>query len=114
MIESLMNHWIVAVIILPVLAGVFKTEIGNLLTAWNVYRLRAFDADGNPATSDRVQILCGATGRWVDATIKYKFSFSAKTRGVYVRYIDGGREKIGLIAWAKLRKRMPPLDCMRL
>ena len=110
--DALMNNWIVAAIILPVLINIFKAEIGGLFTAWNVYRLRAFDADGNPATSDRVQILCRATGEWVDATIKYKFSLSTKKRGVYLRYPDGGREKIGLIAWANLRKRSPPLDCM--
>lgn len=112
-INEILDNWIMAAILLPALIHIFKAEIGNLFTAWNVYRLRRFDLDGNPATSERVQLLCNATGKWVDATIKYKFSLSAKTRGVYLTYPDGGREKIGLIAWAGMRKRMPPLDCMR-
>jgi len=111
--DGLMNNWLVAAIIFPVVAGFFKTEIGNLLKAWSVYHLRAFDVDGNPATSDRVQILCDATGKWVDAKIQYRFSFSAKKRGVYLMYPDGGREKVSFLTWAGLRKRMPPLDCMR-
>ncbi len=107
--NELTGNWLWVVVILPVLIGFFKTEIGRTLTAWNVYRLRAFDMDGCPGTPDRVQLLNGATGAWGDAIIeKYIFSFSAKTRGVYLRYPDGGREKVSLVAWAGFRKRTPP------
>jgi len=110
-----MNDWLIAVIILPIVAGFFKAEIGRLITSWNVYRLRAFDVDGNPATSDKVQLLNGATGKWESCIIeKYVFSLSAKKRGVYLLYPDGGREKVGFVTWAGFRKRIPPLDCMRL
>ena len=87
----------------------FKNEIGNLLKAWKVYSLRSFDQDGNPLTSDKAQLLNNATGQWGDIIIeKYVFSFNARTRGVYIRYPDGGREKIALVDWANMRKRVPP------
>jgi len=102
-------NWVMVAIILPVLAGMFKAEIGNLIKVWNIYRLRSFDEDGNPATSDRVQILNGATGVWGDAIIeKYVFSLSSKKRGVYLLYPDGGKEKVGFLTWAGFRKRIPP------
>lgn len=107
--DELFNNWLMAVIVIPILVGFFKNEIGNALTAWNIYRLRSFDSDGNPATSDCVQILNDATGVWVDAIIeKYLFSLNSKTRGVYLRYPDGGREKVSFHTWAGFRKRMPP------
>lgn len=62
MMEALMNNWLVLALV-SVLLAAFKKEIGNFLTAWNIYRLRALDIDGNPDTSDRVQILCSATGK---------------------------------------------------
>ena len=107
--KEVTNNWLWIAVILPVLIGFFKTEIGRLLAAWSVYRLRAFDADGNPATSDHVQLLNGATGEWGDAVIeRYVFSLSARTRGVYIRYPDGGREKVSLLTWAGFRKRISP------
>jgi len=108
-IESQTVNWLWAIVILPVVAGFFKAEIGKLFTAWNVYRLRAFDADGNPATSDKVQILNVATGEWGDVTIKrYVFSLSSRTRGVYLEYPDGGHEKVSFLLWATFRKRTGP------
>lgn len=102
-------NWIWVAVILPVLIGFFKAEIGRILTAYNVYRLRSFDVDGDPTTADAVQMLNGATGEWGDATIeKYVFSLSSKKRGVYILYPDGGREKISLVIWAGMRKRQPP------
>jgi hypothetical protein len=109
MIEHLTHNWFLTLIIFPILINFFKKEIVYLLTVYNIYRLRAFDIDGNPSTEDIVQILCIATGKWKDAIIeKYVFSFSAKTRGVYLRYPDEGREKISFLVWATLRKRTPP------
>lgn len=103
------TSWVWSLVLFPILIGFFKNEIGNLLTAWNVYRLRAFDIDGNPDTEDVVQLLNGATGEWGDAVIeRYCFCLSAKKRGVYLRYPDGGREKVGFITWAGFRKRIPP------
>lgn len=100
---------LIKILIVPVGLAFFKNEIGNLFKAWGVYRLRAFDQDGNPATSDKAQLLNGATGQWGDIVIeKYVFSISARKRGVYIRYPDGGREKIMLVNWANMRKRMPP------
>ena len=53
--DAVMNNWLVVAIVLPLIIGFFKTEIGNLIIAYNVYRLRAFDADGNrqPVTGCR-------------------------------------------------------------
>jgi len=105
------NNWLLAVVILPILASIFKSEIGKFFTAWSIYRLRWFDSDGNPKTSQNVQILNEMSGEWIDATIiQYKFTISNKKRGVYLLYPDGGREKLSFIKWADLRKRTPPPD----
>jgi hypothetical protein len=109
--DTLPIHWLWTLVIFPIIIAFFKNEIGNVLTAWKVYRLRSFDVDGNPTTEDRVQLLNGATGEWGDAVIeKYVFSLNAKRRGVYLRYPDGGREKVGLLDWAGFRKRTPPVS----
>jgi len=106
-------NWWWATILLPVLIGFFKTEIGKMVTAYNVYRLRAFDVDGDPTTSDKAQLLNDATGKWSDIIIeKYVFSLSARKRGVYIRYPDGGKEKVPLVKWAGMRKRKPPLKAI--
>lgn len=100
---------LIKVLIIPVVLGFFKTEIANLITAWNVYRKREFDRDGDPDSPDKAQLLNGSTGQWGDITIeKYVFSLNSAERGVYVLYPDGGRERISLINWAKMRKRWPP------
>ena len=107
--DAVMNNWLVVAIVLPLVIGFFKTEIGNLIIAYNVYRLRAFDADGNPDTEEPVQILNGATGEWGDVVVeRYRFWAHKKERGVYLRYPDGGREKVSFLAWAGWRKRVPP------
>jgi len=104
-------NWLWAVVLLPVLVGIFKSEIGKFFTVWNVYRLRAFDSDGNPGSPDNVQILNSATGKWGNAIIeKYVFSLSSRRRGVYLLYPDGGREKVGYILWSTFRKRTPPVN----
>ena len=104
-------NWLWAVVLLPVLVGIFKSELGKLFTIWNVYRLRAFDSDGNPGSPDNVQILNSATGKWGNAIIeKYVFSLSSRRRGVYLLYPDGGREKVGYILWNSFRKRTPPVN----
>jgi len=108
-LESVTGSWLWVMVLLPVLVAIFKTELGKIFTAWNIYRLRAFDLDGNPGTEDQLQLLNGATGEWSDAIIEqYVFTLSSKTRGVYLRYPDGGREKVSLITWAGFRKRIPP------
>ncbi|MFK5952478.1 MAG: hypothetical protein QM498_05410 [Desulfobacterium sp.] len=108
-LDGLMNNWIVIAVILPVLIGFFKSEIGGFLTSWNIYRLRAFDLDGRPDTEDKVELLNGATGAWSIAIIeKYVFCLSPMRRGVYLRYPDGGREKVSFLLWASFRKRTPP------
>lgn len=102
-------NWFWAIIVLPMLIGMFKTEIGRIIRAWNVHRLREFDLDGNPGTENVAQILNVATGKWNDVVIEcYRFTLSAKTRGIYLRYPDGGKEKVSYLTWANFRKRMPP------
>lgn len=108
-VEIDVNEWLIVAVVLPVLAGIFKSEIGKLFTVWNIYRLRQFDSDGNPKTSEKVQLLNDNTGRWIEVTIvEYRFTFSTKKRGVYLLYPNGEREKLNFITWSKLRKRTPP------
>lgn len=106
--DAILNNWLVAVVILPFVLGMFKAEIGRLITAYNVYRLRAFDLDGNPATSDEVQILNEATGEWIYVSVTFKFCLSARKRGVYMRYRNGAKEKVSFVVWASMRKCQPP------
>jgi hypothetical protein len=95
-------------VILPVLAGIFKNEIGMLFKSWNAYRNRPFDTDGDPETPETCEILNGATGEWVPVEIlRYCWSPKATKRGVWIKYADGGVEKFKLVDWADMRKREP-------
>ena len=106
MFESMSENWLWCMIILPVMIGLFKAEIGKLFTVWNIYRLRAFDLDGDPNTKDNVEVLCGATGAWRKVIIeKYVWSLSTARRGVYLKYPNGTKEKVSFLVWATLRKR---------
>ena len=108
-IEQIMQSWGMAAVIIPLIMAFFKKEIGGLITAYFLFRKREFDRDGKPETSEKVQLLNGATGQWGDITIvKYEFSFNATKRGVYVEYLDGGKERISFIKWSNMRKRWPP------
>ena len=105
----MIDNYVVAAIVLPAIVAVFKTQITNLFTAWSIYHLRTFDLDGNPDTPDKVQIMHRDTGEWIDVIIeKYLFWSTAKKRGVYLLYPDGGRERVSFIVWAGFRKRTPP------
>ena len=107
--EKITGNWLWAVVVLPVLVGIFKAEIGKLFTVWNIYRLRAFDKDRDPNTPDQVELLNEATGQWGKVTIqRYIFCVSAARRGVYLLYLDGGKEKVSFLVWASFRKRTPP------
>jgi len=100
------DNFVIGAVVLPVLIGLFKTELGNLLKAWRIYRARPFDKDRDPLTADKCQVLCGATGDWKDITIlKYQMSLSAGKRGVFIQHADGGKEKVSLLEWASMRKR---------
>ncbi len=101
--------WIWLTFVFPVLIGFFKNEIGKLIVAYNVYRLRKFDLDGNAATTDEVELLNNATGMFEKVIVKkIVFSLSSKRRGVFLEYPGGEKEKISLVNWAEMRKRKLP------
>lgn len=101
-----MNEWIIGAVLLPVIAAVFKKEIGGLWKAWSIYRARPFDEDRDPNTPSTCQVLNGATGKWGDIIIEqYVMSLKKSKRGVYLKYPTGEREKISLLDWADMRKR---------
>jgi len=101
-----MNEYIIGMVLIPVVIGLFKTEVSNIFRAWRIYVARPFDKDRNPNTSDTCQILCTSTGKWIDITIlKYVMSFSAGKRGVYIKYSNKSEEKLSLLDWANMRKR---------
>lgn len=94
------NDWVSSTVIWPVLAWMFKSEIGKLFTVWNIYRLRKFDNEV------WIEILNEGNGQWDSVWIdRYVFSLNAKKRGVYIRYPNGAEEKIGFVDWGRLRKR---------
>ena len=108
-----LNSWLITVILLPIIAGLFKKEIGDLVTAWKVYKSRPFDADRDSKSPDRCELLNAATGEFVEVEIqKYVFSINRDVRGVYINHLlpDGRKsaEKISLIEWATMRKRHIP------
>jgi len=104
-----MNEVLIGMIVIPVVVGIFKTEIFNFFKAWSIYRARPFDKDRNPNTPDSCQVLCTATGKWISITIlKYVMSFDKVKRGVYIRYYNQTEEKLSLIDWANMRKRTKP------
>ena len=98
-----MQDWMWAVIVMPIVIGFFKNEIGTIFTAMVVYLRREF------SPGDTVRMHNPATGGWGDVLIvDYKFRFSSATRGVYVRHDDGGVERIPLVTWGQMRKRPIP------
>lgn len=100
-----MNNWILAMVILPVIVSAFKKELGNILAAWNVYRLRAY------AEGSSILLMNSAKGEWEVVHINcYVFSVRARKRGVYITHRDGGSEKITLLNWSTMRKRQYPKE----
>lgn len=101
-----MNEWLIAAVVLPVVAGIFKTELRNLWKAWSVYRARPFDEDRDPNTPSTCELFNGAAGTWEPIEIeKYQMSLKKGNRGVFVKYPNGEREKVSLVDWADMRKR---------
>lgn len=98
--ETLLNTWLITPII-AVVIGLFKTEIGNILRAYRIFKNKIFPPGSN------VQLFNEAKGAWgYKVTIeKYIFSLDSNIRGVYIRYWDGGMEKISILQWASWRKR---------
>jgi hypothetical protein len=106
-------EWGWLTILLPVLIGIFKQEIGEIIFAYQSYSKRSFDADGNPNTPDAVQILNEATGDWERATIKkWVFSLDSTKRGIYLlwpcRNGAVAAERLSFQKWKAMRKRHLP------
>ena len=103
--KTIGSNWIWITVVIPVVIGMFKTELGNLLKAYRTYKLRVFEV------GSKAQLFNGAAGCWggIVSIEDYKFSLSAATRGVYIRHEDGGAEKVGILEWATWRKR-PALE----
>ena len=109
MMEKINLNWFMVMILLPVIVAIFKAEIGRIFTSWSIYRLRAFDVDGDPNTPDQVQMLNGATGEWFTVTIvKYCMWTGKAGRGVHIKYSDGAKRKFSFLNWANEPKRTVP------
>jgi len=85
-----MDHDILAwgwtVVLLPVLIGVFKSQIGEFIGDYMLYRNRRYDSDGDPGTGQWCMVQSAATGEWCRAFVeKYTFSiFRPSKRLVHV------------------------------
>lgn len=105
--ENMNMIWLIFV--LPCFAGIFKKEIGNLWTAWCIYKDRPFDEDRNPTTPD-ICLMCNpATGKWSTIVIHhYQFwKLKSSARGVTFSHVvkDGLQERhVGLIEWGGMAK----------
>ncbi|WP_353258518.1 hypothetical protein [Prochlorothrix hollandica] len=107
------NAFLLGSILVPLLAGLFKSEIIGIYQTWALYNVRPFDEDRNPNTPDRCQLHSAATGQWSDITIeKYCFSLNKNKAGVYIRHLlpdnKTAAEQISFEAWAGMRKRKMP------
>ena len=103
-------NWFFVAIFFPILIGIFKNEIGKLFTSWSIYRLRAYDSDGDPSTPSAVQLFNNATGLWFTVTIRKYVLFTRKAkRGVHIQYADGARRKFSFLDWDKEPKRSLPV-----
>jgi hypothetical protein len=78
-----------------------KTEVANIIKAYRVFKSKKFPS------GSKVQLLNEATGKWgyIVTVEKYIFSLNSDRRGVYIRYSDGGKEKISILKWFSWRKR---------
>ena len=86
-------EWMLTILIIPVLIGFFKTQIGNFLEDYMVYKNRNFDSDNNPATGQDCMLQSPATGEFSMITIDlYEFSiFPAKRRVITSQKIKSGK-----------------------
>ena len=101
------NNWFIGIILIPVVIGIFKSEIGRLFTSWNIYRLRIFDVDGDPNTPDQVQLFSG--GKWNTVVIvKYCMWVRTSSRGVHIKYSNGSVRKFSFLEWKAQPKRTVP------
>ena len=107
--ENMNTDLLWTMILLPVFAGIFKSEIANTWAAWCVYKDRPFDLDRDPNTPEICMMCNGATGEW-GLVIIHRYVFwrlQSARRGVWFSHVtrDGLLSRhVGLIEWGKLPK----------
>lgn len=78
---DLSMNWLWFTLVVPVVMGIFKSEIGALFRDYSVYRHRMFDEDGDPATGEPCHILI--KGEWKKIMVaEYQFGLSPAKRRV--------------------------------
>ena len=93
------NNWIWIAIILPVIVGLFKSEIGSFLLDLKIYKTKEF------SEGDEVELLNTSLGKWGKVIIlDYTFSLSPHHRVVTFQHTDGHIEHIPFKIWASMRK----------
>jgi len=89
MLEAMGGAWVWTVLLLPVLVGVFKSEIGKIITSWRIYRSRPFDTDRDTDTPEICMLGNPATGGSSYCVIlDYIFWAKSVNRGVDVAIIS--------------------------
>ena len=105
------TNWVLTVLLLPVLATIFRAELAKLWFAWCIYNDRPFDLDRNPGTPDPCMTFNPATGTW-GLVVIHRYSFwklRSVDRGVWFSHVTGDGNKlrprhVGLIEWGQLQK----------
>ena len=95
-------NWLWITLVLPVVVGIFKNEIGRFFSDYTVYKNRRFDNDGDPGTGEYCYIQSGATGEYVKVYIdEYEFGLVPSKRKVitHQKDPDGDENKVIVVPY---------------
>ncbi len=82
-------NWLWITLVLPVVVGIFKHEIGRFFSDYTVYKNRRFDSDGDPGTGQHCYVQSGATGEYVKIYVdEYTFGLAPSSRKVITQQKD--------------------------
>jgi len=96
-------NWLWITLVLPVIIGIFKNEIGRFFSDYTVYKNRAFDADGDPGTGQHCYVQSGATGEYVKVYVdEYQFGLAPSKRKIitHQKDPDGDQGKVIIVPYS--------------
>lgn len=80
-------HWFWFTLVVPIIVGIFKSEIAGLFRDYAIYRHRMFDEDGDPATGEPCYIFI--KDKFIKVMVaEYQFGLSPAKRRVITHQPD--------------------------
>jgi len=99
-------NWLWGLILVPVIAGIFRSELGEAFETYRIYKCGMMDSDGNPKTMEKIWIHYYGTDIWELITVvHYQWGIMRHQRFVRIMDSDGDCENISLLSWSSMRKK---------